>query len=161
MRGAQRCSWPSAELPGLRGVRLRSGPSLSSTTVEILRSNGAVEVLQVQEGWFEVRLANGVSGWVWAPLLALSTVLVQDDEEARGPEQYWEARGSTATLFFITGRSLWVESYESTGDVVKLSTAQGERMFLDKSLVGGVERADREVAWDWGPVFRRSCLRTV
>ena len=55
---------------GGSAVNLRSGPATSAGTVRVLAPGEAVQVGQTQNGWTQVSLADGSSGWVYGSYLA-------------------------------------------------------------------------------------------
>lgn len=55
---------------GASAVNLRSGPATSAGTVRVLSPGEPVQVGETQNGWAQVNLGDGSSGWVYANYLA-------------------------------------------------------------------------------------------
>lgn len=52
-------------------VAMRYGPSEAFAIVKKLRQGSTLDLVRFHEGWYEVTLMDGTSGWVFAPLIAL------------------------------------------------------------------------------------------
>lgn len=129
-----------------RGVRLYSGPSPRFSTIEILRPQVTVEVLQMSDGWFLVRLAGARTGWVWGPLLGISTALALDDEDDR----LGDGSGDSVIVEVSSGQSLWAERFEWKPELIELSLPGGAEALIDDELIESVEPARSVLDWDWG-----------
>jgi SH3-like domain-containing protein len=55
---------------GASAVNLRTGPATSAGTVRVLAPGEAVQVGETQNGWTQVTLADGSSGWMYSSYLA-------------------------------------------------------------------------------------------
>jgi SH3-like domain-containing protein len=55
---------------GSSAVNLRTGPSTASATVAVLQPGQTVHTGPVSDGWVEVTLADGTTGWVYSRYLA-------------------------------------------------------------------------------------------
>jgi hypothetical protein len=56
------------------GIRLRAGPSTDAEILIALRRGTAVEIIRVRGNWFEVRISQDRTGWIYGPLLRLTAV---------------------------------------------------------------------------------------
>jgi hypothetical protein len=133
-------------VPG-SGVRMHSGSTVMSPVVEVLRPQVSFEVLRIHEGWFEVRLASGQTGWVWAPFVTVSSFLF-----AGGREERQEGSDTTADTFAVsltTGRNLWAQHTDRIDQAVDVRTADGQRVIMDGSLIRRIDRANHGMEWDW------------
>jgi len=59
-------------------VNLRSGPNSGSATVDVLQPGEAVQVGTTQNGWVQVTLDDGASGWVYSRYLDNPSAAVAD-----------------------------------------------------------------------------------
>jgi SH3-like domain-containing protein len=55
---------------GSSAVNLRAGPSSSTSTITVLQPGQAVQVGQMDDGWAEITLPDGFTGWVYSRYLA-------------------------------------------------------------------------------------------
>ncbi|RYE09011.1 MAG: hypothetical protein EOP22_11165 [Hyphomicrobiales bacterium] len=55
---------------GSAAVNLRSGPSSSSSTLSVLQPGQPIQISGEQDGWIEVTLPDGTTGWVYARYVA-------------------------------------------------------------------------------------------
>jgi hypothetical protein len=127
-------------IPG-DGLFLRAGPSPFSARVGLLHSDVIADVLQLKDGWYEIRLRSGTTGWIRAPFLAIVTTLYaankrkDGDSEAAGPR-----------VFLTSGRVLRAtKASENQGAIVAVG-ADGLPIVLDRSLLA----EERRLQWDWG-----------
>ena len=127
---------PVARLRGFipsRGVAVRTAPSTGATRVEILRGNVTAEVLQTQNGWFEIRLPNQTTGWVWGGLLAL--VLLADDSE--DADERVPAQADDVLVVLLNGASLRADQLWTDGEIVHVTEAW-KQYTLDRAMVSHV-----------------------
>lgn len=127
---------PIARLRGFipsRGVAVRTAPSTGATRVEILRGNVTAEVLQTQNGWFEIRLPNQTTGWVWGGLLAL--VLLADDSEDE--DERVPAQADDVRVVLQNGSSLRADQLWTNGEIVHVTEAS-KHYTLDRAMVSHV-----------------------
>lgn len=113
---------------GASAVNLRSGPSSNAQTLSVLQPGQQIEISGEQDGWIEVTLPDGTTGWVYSRYVgAASTEIAQ----ASAPQA--EAR-PTASDSKLTGRtarieaSIAVRSKPSSAARTLFRTEPGERV---------------------------------
>lgn len=125
---------PVARLRGFipsRGIAIRSAPSMSAQRVEILRGNVTAEILQVRDGWYEIRLPNQSTGWLWGSLLALAIVGDDDDsEETSLPEH-----ATDVLLVLQNGQSLRASEIRVESVLVRAWDVAGREYTFDRGIV--------------------------
>ena len=110
------------------GAVLRAGPGASFARITVLPQGTPLVVTGVQEGWYQVELASGLAGWVWAPLVS--------PERALQPAVPWATpSGKTVVGYYVhdpnrsaatalvkyrsvlTGVSIWAWRLEADGSL--------------------------------------------
>ena len=127
------------------GVRLYDGPGFGSKPViRITKPEVAFDVLQVQNDWYEIRLANQQTGWLWAPYAALSLLLL-NDEATWNPE-----KSSVVNVVLKNGEALWGKVSDVTPETIRLIDEDERPLLIDRSIIFRIDRihGDR-TEWDW------------
>lgn len=110
---------------GASAVNLRAGPSSAAATLSVLQPGQPIQISGKQDGWIEVTLPDGSTGWVYARYLASApapepeerTTVAAADTDA-------ELKGRTARI----ETSLAVRSNPSAGARTVFRTEPGERV---------------------------------
>ena len=126
-------SAPVARLRGFvpsRGIAVRSGPSATAPRVEVLRGNVTAEVLQVRDGWYEIRLPNQSTGWLWGALVALAVI---DEDDAEDPQL--GDQGANVLVVLQNGQSMRASAYRVEAGAVHVWDDRGVHYALDRSVV--------------------------
>lgn len=126
-------SVPVARLRGFvasRGIAIRSAPSASAPRVEILRGNVTAEVLQARDGWYEIRLPNQSTGWVWGALVALAVLHDDDSDESRPSDA-----GTDALVVLQNGQSIRASAYRVEAGAVHVWDERGLPYTFDENVV--------------------------
>lgn len=119
-----------------RGVAIRSGPSASAPRVEILRGDVTAEVLQVRDGWFEIRLPNQSTGWVWGALVALAVIVDDDEDDEEEPADSGLAdAGENVLIVLQNGQSLRARTYARHGGALHVWDQEGRHYVFGENLV--------------------------
>ncbi len=116
-----------------RGIRLMTGPGAGETSVEILRNQVAAEILEVRDGWYEIRLPDGATGWIWAP--AIAALLIE-----RGAAHSNSCRCSdgAGAILLKTGEIIQYQSCAEDGSAITLRTLDGRAITIDGTNVDEV-----------------------
>jgi hypothetical protein len=114
-----------------RGIRLLDAPG-GGTRVAILRNNLAAEVLQIHEGWYEVRLPSGETGWLPAALVLLS-VGKSSDERTCPPGE--------GTLVLASGRVIPFRQCSEENTTLRLVLMDDTTVIVDALLVDHMDTA--------------------
>lgn len=127
---------PVARLRGFvpsRGIRLATAPGTAETSFEVLRNEVAAEILEVRNGWYEIRLPDGTTGWVWGP--AIAALLIS--RNTQGQSSCRCADGAGAVLL-KTGEIIPYDSCTEDGSAVTLHARDGRTITIDGSLIDEV-----------------------
>lgn len=98
---------------GKSAVNLRAGPSSSTSTITVLQPGQAVQVGAMEDGWAEITLPDGSTGWVYSRYLAsVAATLPPPEPQAAAPatEDTTVARMDVKGNGKIEGRTARVES---------------------------------------------------
>lgn len=129
-----------------RQARVLAEPDGASPVVARLRSSSTVDILQVRDGWYEVRLASGATGWALAPMFGLFTEL---DTSAEGDSQE-EARPRFLRVVLVTSQVLLASGFEGRGDSLHLElTPSGQEAVVDRRLIQSMEWVEEDVEANW------------
>ena len=76
-----------ADSIGASAVNLRAGPSTNTSAITVLQPGQSVHVGEVQDGWAEVTLDDGTSGWVYSRYLASVAATLPEPETVTRQEE--------------------------------------------------------------------------
>jgi hypothetical protein len=127
---------PVARLRGFvpsRGIRLMTGPGASETTVEVLHSQVAAEILEVRDGWYEIRLPNGATGWIWAP--AIAALLI---ERGSSQSKSCQCVSGPGAILLKTGEIIQYSECREDGGAITLHSTDGRTATIDSALVAEI-----------------------
>jgi len=134
-----------ARFPG-RSVSVMDGTTASARTAQILRNDVTVEVLQIRNDWYHVRLVDGRSGWIYAPFALIGIVLMADAEE----EESADSRSDlTANMLLSNGQLIWAGNVADGDGYVEGVMEDGSPVILDESIVRWLEVAEEQILIDW------------
>lgn len=122
------------------GLFLRAEPNVFSARIGILRSDLLAEVLRVENGWYEIRLRSGATGWVRAPFVAILTTLYSAAHRREDDRDTADER-----LFLTSGRVLTAAVSDETDGAVVVVGSDGKSTVLDRSLLS----SKTKLQWDW------------
>lgn len=87
---------PAGPLTSVRSpVNMRSGPSTGHATLMVLHPDERVSVLAQQDGWAQIRKADGTTGWVYGRYLGIGAP--EATEPAASEKPIREASAETRT----------------------------------------------------------------
>lgn len=124
---------PIARLRGFvpsRGIRMMTGPGTGEASFQVLRDQVAAEILEVRQGWYEIRLPSGEIGWVWAP--AVAALLI---ERGAGHTNSCQCQNGSGAVILKTGEIIQYQSCSEYGSAVILQSADGRMITVDRSMV--------------------------
>ena len=122
-----------ADAIGSKAVNLRAGPSTDTATVTVLQPGQALHTGEIQNGWAQVTLDDGTTGWVYSRYLASVAATMPAEEPAPAVDRETTRRavvsGGDGNL---EGRTARIESRlsvlaEPGGDTL-FRTEPGERV---------------------------------
>jgi hypothetical protein len=113
-----------------RGIRLMSTPGTGATSLQILHDEVAAEILRIQDGWYEIRLPDNTTGWVWGP--AVAALLIQRDNGNAGTCRCSDAPGA---VVLKTGEIIQYQTCEEFRGAVTLHTTAGRAITVDRGLI--------------------------
>ena len=122
---------------GASAVNLRAGPSSSTSTITVLQPGQAVQVGEMADGWAEVTLPDGSTGWVYSRYLASVAATLpppEPEQPALPPEDTTTAQVDIKGNGKIEGRTARVESALAARSIpassarVVFKTQPGERV---------------------------------
>lgn len=114
-----------------RGIRLLDTPG-GATRVAILHDNLSAEVLRIHDGWYEVRLPSGETGWLPAALVLLSIGKSADQRTCPAGE---------GTLVLATGRSIPFQRCTEENTTLHLVLLDGSDVIVDQLVVDHMDTA--------------------
>ena len=146
-----------ADAIGSSAVNLRAGPSSDTATVTVLQPGAPIYVGNSQDGWSEVTLEDGTTGWVFSRYIASERASEPDPAGSRlataEPERAATVSGGSGRdLAGRTARiesSLVVRSAPSTTGRTLFRTEPGERVRIidvDGNWLR-IETADGSSGW--------------
>jgi SH3-like domain-containing protein len=112
---------------GAAAVNLRAGPSSGAATLAVLQPGQPIQISGEQEGWIEVTLPDGSTGWVYSRYLASAPAREQPAE----PSPPSEIASAETDLTGRTARieaNLAVRSKPSGSARIVFRTEPGERV---------------------------------
>jgi SH3-like domain-containing protein len=117
---------------GTSAVNLRAGPSSATATVTVLPAGQPLQVGAIQDGWAEVTLDDGTTGWVYSRYLAsVAATLPAETATETGASRAVVSNNSNADHEGRTARieaSLAVRAEPSSGSQAMFRTEPGERV---------------------------------
>lgn len=121
-----------ADAIGPAAVNLRTGPSSASATVGVLQPGQALHAGASQDGWVEVTLDDGTTGWVYSRYLAsVAATAPTQVAEADEPSSVKAVPDSNADLEGKSARieaSIAVRAKPSGNSEAMFRTEPGERV---------------------------------
>ncbi len=113
---------------GASAVNMRSGPSSKAATVSVLPPGQPIQISGEQDGWIEVTLPDGTTGWVYSRYVAGTEVAdappPADPAPARAESKPDKLTGRTARI----EASIAVRSKPAPGARTLFRTEPGERV---------------------------------
>jgi len=123
-----------ADAIGSKAVNLRTGPGTNSATVAVLQPGQAVHTGPTDNGWAQITLDDGTTGWVYSRYLAsvAATLPEQEPEPAQTVADTTEKAVVSGGNGSLKGRTARIESRlavrsEPDGDTL-FRTEPGERV---------------------------------
>ena len=137
-------------------VNLRAGPASSAHQIGVLDAGQAVDVIAMSNGWAQVTLANGTSGWVYSTYLAsgaspakpVAAHVTQARAVIQGSNDDLEDRDAhIASRLMAYAQPLETAPSIFTlhpGDEVHIAEVRGDwlRVETDDGISGWIRRAD-------------------
>lgn len=131
-----------------RSVLVKSRPGFGAPTEFTLRRSVTAEVISISDRWYEIRLLNGRTGWVWGPAIGLLLLVDESEEEESEP-----IAGVPSTVVLRSLRSIPASSISREGAVTDLTFITGERIHVATALVKEIlPDAGEEAATEYLPV---------
>ena len=112
---------------GGAAVNLRAGPSSGAATLAVLQPGQPIEISGEQDGWIEVTLPDGSTGWVYARYLA-SAPAPEPNAEPSQTTKVADAEGDLTGRTARIEANLAVRSKPSSNARVVFRTEPGERV---------------------------------
>lgn len=111
---------------GTSAVNLRSGPSAGADTLSVLQPGQPVQISGEQDGWIEVTLPDGTTGWVFSRYVA-GTPAAEEAAAAPPPKAKPAPEGDVTGRTARTEASIAVRSSPSSSARTMFRTEPGER----------------------------------
>jgi SH3-like domain-containing protein len=133
---------------GRSAVNMRAGPSTSTATITVLQPGQVVHVGADQDGWSEVTLEDGATGWVFSRYIASNAAAAPAASSRAAPAESAAPAAATSGTSRITA-SVVVRAGPSEGARPLFRTVAGETIRVLETQGGWVRirTGDGNTGW--------------